>query len=149
MSLTGGPSRDSAEPVMTMASGETVTVEVISHHSAHDYAKMIRGDAAARPHMAKSGTLPQLVAPRPRTAKPPDCMKAQLTLSLLVRSLQVEEVYKWYKGQSLTEKATPKTGGSGVHSAAHPGLDLAPRHARLANAHSCARHTSRALGLAE
>eukprot|EP00980_Cylindrotheca_fusiformis_P022003 scaffold8882_cov86-Cylindrotheca_fusiformis.AAC.1 len=28
-----------------MESGETVTVEVITHHSGHDYAKMIRGDA--------------------------------------------------------------------------------------------------------
>jgi hypothetical protein len=30
---------------MTMESGETVTVEVITHHSSHDYAKMIQGDA--------------------------------------------------------------------------------------------------------
>lgn len=89
-----------ADPVMTMKSGETVTVEVISHHSGHEYAKMIRGDTA------------------------------------------VEEVYKWYKGQSLTEKATPKTSGSGVHictgpikiEGAEPGdylqveiLDLEPR----------------------
>ena len=27
-----------------MESGETITVEVITHHSGHDYAKMIRGD---------------------------------------------------------------------------------------------------------
>jgi hypothetical protein len=27
-----------------MASGETITVEVITHHCGHDYAKMIRGD---------------------------------------------------------------------------------------------------------
>jgi len=67
-----------AEPVMEMKSGETVTVEVISHHSAHDYGKMIKGDAA------------------------------------------VEDVYKWYKGQSLTEKATPKTPGSGVHICTGP-----------------------------
>lgn len=33
-----------AEPVLTMASGETITMEVVSHHSGHDYAKMIRGD---------------------------------------------------------------------------------------------------------
>lgn len=31
---------------LSMASGETVTVEVITHHSSHDYAKMIRGDPA-------------------------------------------------------------------------------------------------------
>jgi hypothetical protein len=30
----------------TVASGETITVEVITHHSGHDYAKMIRGDDA-------------------------------------------------------------------------------------------------------
>jgi predicted RNA-binding protein with TRAM domain len=30
----------------TVASGETITVEVITHHSSHDYAKMIRGDPA-------------------------------------------------------------------------------------------------------
>lgn len=29
-----------------MKSGETITVEVVTHHSAHDYAKMIRGDPA-------------------------------------------------------------------------------------------------------
>lgn len=29
-----------------MESGETITVEVITHHSGHDYAKMIRGDRA-------------------------------------------------------------------------------------------------------
>eukprot|EP00961_Rhodomonas_salina_P216749 2928070-Rhodomonas_salina.4 len=32
--------------MMTMKSGETVTVEVITHHGGHDYAKMIRGDRA-------------------------------------------------------------------------------------------------------
>jgi hypothetical protein len=38
---------DSTAPfTTTMASGETVTVEVITHHSGHDYAKMIRGDDA-------------------------------------------------------------------------------------------------------
>eukprot|EP00980_Cylindrotheca_fusiformis_P016074 scaffold4752_cov113-Cylindrotheca_fusiformis.AAC.2 len=31
---------------LSMESGETVTVEVITHHSGHDYAKMIRGDPA-------------------------------------------------------------------------------------------------------
>jgi len=31
---------------VTMSSGETITVEVITHHSGHDYAKMIRGDPA-------------------------------------------------------------------------------------------------------
>lgn len=29
-----------------MESGETITVEVITHHAGHDYAKMIRGDPA-------------------------------------------------------------------------------------------------------
>ena len=29
-----------------MESDETITVEVITHHSGHDYAKMIRGDPA-------------------------------------------------------------------------------------------------------
>jgi hypothetical protein len=38
---------DSTAPFMTtMASGETITVEVITHHCGHDYAKMIRGDPA-------------------------------------------------------------------------------------------------------
>jgi hypothetical protein len=31
---------------ITMGSGETITVEVITHHSGHDYAKMIQGDPA-------------------------------------------------------------------------------------------------------
>ena len=31
---------------ITMESGETITVEVVTHHSGHDYAKMIRGDPA-------------------------------------------------------------------------------------------------------
>ena len=35
-----------ADAPVTMASGETITVEVITHHSGHDYAKMIRGDDA-------------------------------------------------------------------------------------------------------
>jgi len=38
---------DGDAPFMaTMESGETITVEVITHHSGHDYAKMIRGDDA-------------------------------------------------------------------------------------------------------
>jgi hypothetical protein len=38
---------DSTAPFMTtVASGETITVEVITHHCGHDYAKMIRGDPA-------------------------------------------------------------------------------------------------------
>lgn len=38
---------DGTAPAMaTMASGETITVEVITHHCGHDYAKMIRGDQA-------------------------------------------------------------------------------------------------------
>ena len=35
-----------ATPKVSMESGETITVEVITHHSGHDYAKMIRGDQA-------------------------------------------------------------------------------------------------------
>jgi len=35
-----------ATPKVTMQSGETVTVEVITHHASHDFAKMIRGDPA-------------------------------------------------------------------------------------------------------
>jgi hypothetical protein len=56
-----------------MQSGETVTVEVATHHAAHDYAKMIKGDPA------------------------------------------LEAIYDWQMGQSLLEKAVPKTPGSGVH----------------------------------
>lgn len=38
---------DADAPYMaSMESGETITVEVVSHHSGHDYAKMIRGDDA-------------------------------------------------------------------------------------------------------
>jgi hypothetical protein len=38
---------DAEAPFMaSMESGETITVEVITHHSGHDYAKMIRGDDA-------------------------------------------------------------------------------------------------------
>ena len=33
-------------PQITIQSGDTITVEVITHHSGHDYAKMIRGDPA-------------------------------------------------------------------------------------------------------
>jgi hypothetical protein len=33
-------------PVLTMKSGETITMEVATHHGGHDYAKMIRGDPA-------------------------------------------------------------------------------------------------------
>ena len=35
-----------ATPKITMESGETITVEVITHHSSHDYYKMIHGDPA-------------------------------------------------------------------------------------------------------
>jgi hypothetical protein len=38
---------DSTAPAQAVvASGETITVEVITHHCGHDYAKMIRGDDA-------------------------------------------------------------------------------------------------------
>ena len=35
-----------AEPLVAMQIGKTITMEVITHHSHHDYAKMIRGDSA-------------------------------------------------------------------------------------------------------
>lgn len=35
-----------ATPKITMESGETITVEVITHHSGQDYVKMIQGDPA-------------------------------------------------------------------------------------------------------
>lgn len=44
--VTWGYYDPNATPKVTMNSGETITVEVISHHSSHDYAKMIRGDPA-------------------------------------------------------------------------------------------------------
>ena len=61
-----------------MKSGETATVEVVSHHAGHDYAKMIKGDPA------------------------------------------VEAIYDWKAGQSLLDKAVPKTPGSGVHIVTGP-----------------------------
>lgn len=56
-----------------MKSGETVTMEVASHHAGHDYAKMIKGDPA------------------------------------------LEAIYDWQQGQTLLQKAVPKTPSSGVH----------------------------------
>jgi len=44
--VTWGYFDPNATTQMSMESGETVTVEVITHHSGHDYAKMIRGDPA-------------------------------------------------------------------------------------------------------
>lgn len=44
--VTWGYYDPAATPKITMQSGETITVEVITHHSGHDYAKMIRGDPA-------------------------------------------------------------------------------------------------------
>jgi hypothetical protein len=35
-----------ATPKITMESGETITVEVLTHHGGHDYTKMIKGDQA-------------------------------------------------------------------------------------------------------
>lgn len=40
------PTATNETAAITMQSGETITVEVITHHSGQDYAKMIRGDAA-------------------------------------------------------------------------------------------------------
>lgn len=44
--VTWGYYDPDAVPKISMNSGETITVEVITHHSSHDYAKMIRGDPA-------------------------------------------------------------------------------------------------------
>jgi hypothetical protein len=44
--VTWGYYDPAATPKVTMQSGETITVEVITHHSGHDYAKMIAGDPA-------------------------------------------------------------------------------------------------------
>lgn len=44
--VTWGYYDPEAVPKITMDSGETITVEVITHHAGHDYAKMIRGDPA-------------------------------------------------------------------------------------------------------
>lgn len=44
--VTWGYYDPQATPAISMESGETITVEVITHHSGHDYAKMIRGDPA-------------------------------------------------------------------------------------------------------
>ena len=44
--VTWGYYDPNATAQISMNSGETITVEVVSHHSGHDYAKMIRGDPA-------------------------------------------------------------------------------------------------------
>jgi hypothetical protein len=44
--VTWGYYDPNATAQLTMQSGETVTVEVITHHAGHDYAKMIRSDQA-------------------------------------------------------------------------------------------------------
>jgi hypothetical protein len=44
--VTWGYYDPNAMPKISMHSGETITVEVITHHSSHDYAKLIRGDPA-------------------------------------------------------------------------------------------------------
>jgi hypothetical protein len=44
--VTWGYYDPNATAAISMQSGETITVEVITHHSSHDYAKMIRGDPA-------------------------------------------------------------------------------------------------------
>ena len=44
--VTWGYYDPNATSKISMESGETITVEVITHHSGHDYAKMIRGDPA-------------------------------------------------------------------------------------------------------
>lgn len=44
--VTWGYYDPNATAKATMESGETITVEVVTHHAGHDYAKMIRGDPA-------------------------------------------------------------------------------------------------------
>ena len=44
--VTWGYYDPNATAAISMESGETITVEVITHHSGHDYAKMIKGDPA-------------------------------------------------------------------------------------------------------
>ena len=44
--VTWGYYDPNATAKVSMESGETITVEVITHHSGHDYAKMIQGDPA-------------------------------------------------------------------------------------------------------
>lgn len=44
--VTWGYYDPNATAKISMESGETITVEIITHHSGHDYAKMIQGDPA-------------------------------------------------------------------------------------------------------
>lgn len=46
MPVTWGYYDPNATATISMESGQTITVEVITHHSGHDYAKMILGDPA-------------------------------------------------------------------------------------------------------
>ena len=50
------PNATAATAPVSMASGETITIEVITHHSGHDYAKMIRGDKAVEEIFAWEST---------------------------------------------------------------------------------------------
>jgi hypothetical protein len=55
-----------ATAALTMNSGETITVEVITHHSGHDYAKMIRGDPAVEEIFFWEETQTLLNKPEPK-----------------------------------------------------------------------------------
>jgi len=55
-----------ATPKVTMESGETVTVEVITHHAGHDYAKMIRGDPAVEEIFYWATNTTELEKPEPK-----------------------------------------------------------------------------------
>jgi Acetamidase/Formamidase family len=64
--VTWGYFDGTATPKVSMASGETITIEVITHHSSHDYAKMIRGDKAVEEifYWAKNTSLTQKPEPK-------------------------------------------------------------------------------------
>jgi hypothetical protein len=55
-----------ATAAITMSSGETITVEVITHHGGHDYAKMIRGDPAVEEIFYWEETQSLLDKPEPK-----------------------------------------------------------------------------------
>jgi hypothetical protein len=64
--VTWGYYDGTATPKISMNSGETITVEVITHHASHDYAKMIRGDKAVEEifYWAKNTSLTEKPEPK-------------------------------------------------------------------------------------
>lgn len=64
--VTWGYYDPNATPKISMNSGETITVEVITHHSSHDYAKMIRGDPAVEEVFAWDAGQSQLEKNEPK-----------------------------------------------------------------------------------